>query len=48
MEKLKVGILGLGRGRAHLKNLIRIPEVDVVGAADFYDPVIKQAMECIE
>ena len=34
MEKLKVGILGLRRGMAHLRNFLAIEEAVVIGAAD--------------
>ena len=34
MDKLKVGILGLGRGRTHLNNFLKLNDVQVVGAAD--------------
>ena len=34
MDRLKVGILGLRRGRMHLKNFLSLDSVEVVGAAD--------------
>lgn len=34
MEKLKVGVLGLGRGLTHLRNFLALDEVEVIGAAD--------------
>lgn len=34
MDKLKVGILGLGRGLTHLRNFVRLDNVEVVAAAD--------------
>ncbi len=34
MDKLRVGILGLGRGYAHLRNFLTLEEAVVVGAAD--------------
>jgi len=34
MDKLKVGILGLGRGYTHLRNFLRLDNAVVVGAAD--------------
>ncbi|MBI3947442.1 MAG: Gfo/Idh/MocA family oxidoreductase [Armatimonadetes bacterium] len=34
MEKLKVGILGLGRGLTHLRNFLALDEAEVIGAAD--------------
>ena len=37
MPKLRVGILGLRRGRTYLDNFLRIDDVEVVGAADRYE-----------
>ncbi|MCK5805330.1 MAG: Gfo/Idh/MocA family oxidoreductase [Lentisphaeria bacterium] len=34
MDKLRIGILGLGRGMTHLRNLIRLENAEVIGAAD--------------
>lgn len=34
MDKLRVGILGLGRGITHLRNFLKIEEATVVGVAD--------------
>ena len=34
MEKLRVGILGLRRGMAHLRNFLAVEEAVVIGAAD--------------
>ena len=34
MEKLKVGVLGLGRGFTYLRNFLALDEVHVVGACD--------------
>ena len=34
MDKLRVGILGLGRGLTHLKNFLAIEEAEVIGACD--------------
>jgi len=34
MEKLKVGILGLGRGITHLRNFLSLENVEVIAAAD--------------
>ncbi|MBI3972292.1 MAG: Gfo/Idh/MocA family oxidoreductase [Chloroflexi bacterium] len=34
MEKLRVGILGLGRGFTHLRNFLLLDNVDVIGACD--------------
>jgi predicted dehydrogenase len=34
MERLRVGILGLGRGITHLRNFLALEEAEVVGACD--------------
>jgi len=34
MKKLRVGILGLGRGYSHLRNFTRVEDAEVIGAAD--------------
>ncbi len=34
MDKVKVGILGLGRGRTHLHNFLHVADAQVIGAAD--------------
>ncbi|MBT3289591.1 MAG: Gfo/Idh/MocA family oxidoreductase [Victivallales bacterium] len=34
MDKLRIGILGLGRGLTHVRNLLRIDNAEVIGAAD--------------
>lgn len=34
MDKLRVGILGLGRGLTHVCNFLRLDNVEVIGAAD--------------
>ena len=34
MDKLRVGILGLGRGLTHLRNFLALDNADVIGAAD--------------
>lgn len=36
MDKVKVGILGLGRGRTHLHNMLQVEEAHVIGVADRY------------
>ena len=36
MDKVKVGVLGLGRGRTHLSNFLRVEEAEVIGAADCF------------
>ena len=37
MTRLKVGILGLGRGRTYLSNFLQLDNVILVGAADRYE-----------
>ena len=34
MERLRVGILGLGRGLTHLRNFLALEEADLIGACD--------------
>jgi predicted dehydrogenase len=34
MERLRVGILGLGRGHTHLRNFLALEEAEVIGACD--------------
>jgi predicted dehydrogenase len=34
MERLRVGILGLGRGMTHLRNFLALERVEVIGACD--------------
>ena len=43
MDKLRVGILGLGRGITHLKNFLELPEAEVVGACDRF-PALRRTM----
>lgn len=37
MDKVKIGILGLRRGIAHLRNFVSLPEAEVIGACDRYE-----------
>lgn len=37
MDKLKTGVLGLGRGFTHFKNFLDVEEAEVIGACDQYD-----------
>jgi len=48
MDKLKVGILGLGRGRTHLSNFLKLDDVQVVGAADRLDARREAQREVVE
>ncbi|MDP6779839.1 MAG: Gfo/Idh/MocA family oxidoreductase [Candidatus Latescibacteria bacterium] len=47
MEKLKIGILGLGRGSGHLKNFLNLEEAEVIGAADRFEMRRERAEEHI-
>ena len=44
MEKLKVGILGLGRGLTHLRNFLAVEQAEVIGACDRF-PVRRERAE---
>ena len=48
MDKLRVGILGLGRGYTHLKNFLELDNVEVVGASDWYDSRHERARKLID
>ena len=37
MDKLRVGILGLGRGIAHVHNFLRVEQAQVIGACDRFE-----------
>ncbi len=47
MEKLKVGILGLRRGMAHLHNFLQIEQAEVIGACDRFEARRQQAEELL-
>ncbi len=47
MKQLRVGILGLGRGRTHLANFLRLENVEVVGVADQIEKWRARAAELI-
>lgn len=47
MDKLRVGILGLGRGFTHLKNFLALEEVEVIGACDRFPLLRERAQEPI-
>ncbi|MBN1669626.1 MAG: Gfo/Idh/MocA family oxidoreductase [Kiritimatiellae bacterium] len=36
MAKVKIGILGLGRGLGHLRNALALKDAEVIGACDWY------------
>ena len=44
MDKLKIGILGLGRGSGHLRNFLNLEEAEVIGAADRF-PARRESAE---
>jgi len=48
VSDIKVGILGLGRGLAHLRNFIATPGAQVVGACDWYEARHERAWEHIQ
>ncbi|MBT5803316.1 MAG: Gfo/Idh/MocA family oxidoreductase [Gemmatimonadetes bacterium] len=47
MDKLRIGILGLGRGITHLKNFLSLPEAEVIGACDRFPLLRERAQEHI-
>ena len=47
MDKLRIGILGLGRGITHLKNFLALPEAEVIGACDRFPLLRERAAEQI-
>ena len=47
MEKLKVGILGLRRGIAHLHNFLSIDQAEVIGACDRFEANRQRAEELL-
>ncbi|MFC1806718.1 Gfo/Idh/MocA family protein [Planctomycetota bacterium] len=48
MDKVRVGILGLRRGGTHLRNFLRLDEVEVIGAADRFEQWHERAEEMVE
>ena len=48
MTKLRIGVLGLRRGLAHLSNLLTLREVDVVGACDRFPAKCQKAQSRID
>ena len=47
MDKLRVGILGLGRGLSHLRNFISLDNAEVIGAADQIEKWRSRARESV-
>ncbi|MGD8239606.1 MAG: Gfo/Idh/MocA family oxidoreductase, partial [Armatimonadota bacterium] len=45
MGKLTVGVLGLRRGLAHLRNFLAIEEAEVIGGADRFPDCRERAQE---
>ncbi|MFO8080345.1 MAG: Gfo/Idh/MocA family oxidoreductase [Armatimonadota bacterium] len=45
MKKLRVGILGLRRGRSHLSNFMRVEDAEVIGCADRVEQIRENAKE---
>lgn len=43
MDKLKVGVLGLRRGRTHFQNFLALDNVELIGAADRFPDVRERA-----
>jgi len=47
MDKLRVGILGLGRGVSHLCNFLRVEDAEVIGCAERIERLRNRALERI-
>ncbi len=47
MEKLKVGVLGLGRGITHLRNFLALEQAEVIGACDRFEARRQRAEELL-
>jgi predicted dehydrogenase len=47
MSKLRVGILGLRRGRIHVKNYAYLDDVEVIGCADRYEHLRENMREVV-
>ena len=48
MEKLKVGVLGLGRGKSHLKGFLALENAEVIGACDRFPKLRELGEEIAE
>lgn len=47
-DKVRIGIIGPGsRGRFHIKNLLEIPQAEIVAICDIYQPSIDKALELV-
>jgi len=47
MARVTLGIVGLGRGMAHLRNALRLEQAELVGACDWYEPRRRRAAEVL-
>ena len=46
--KVRIGIIGPGsRGRFHIKNLLTIPQAEIVALCDIYGPSMEKALELV-
>lgn len=45
MSKLKIGVLGAGRGMTMMRVLLNHPDAELVAVCDSYEPVLKNARE---
>ena len=45
MDKLKVGVLGLGRGFTHFQNFLAVEEAEVIGACDRFPRLRQRAQD---
>ena len=48
MDKLKVGILGLGRGFTHFRNFLALEEAEVIGACDRFPRLRERAEQHLD
>ena len=48
MSRLKIGVVGLRRGRTHLKNFLKLEQAEVVGVADRFELCRQEAEKIIE
>lgn len=44
-NKIKVGVIGLGMGKAHLEGYSKIPEVEIIAICDINDSLLKKQAE---
>src|SRR5690606_13471086 len=48
LEKVRVGIIGLGRGMAHLKSVSKLEHVEIMGICDLIPRKIENAQRALE